>query len=327
LNCGEYAPLEIGKLREVIHEMRMQKFFSILLSAVFLVSTVGTAAAAVPDSMPSKLAAVEQAAYGTEQTGALMDRVNHLERDFEGAHPNDSVMTRVNSLYATMFDNTNGPSLLTQMNAIEYAITREVSMKSIQDRVTAMETTMQGKPSEGTYKARIDKLAGYAFGSNPIPLTQYSVPANTLVRIKLVTPVNAKKMKVGDAIEYQASEDVVENGLLLFAKGAPGFGKVTKVVQARNFGRDAEVDIDFQTLKAVDGTNVDMFLGPEAKKQMETMAMAAGASIAGMVVLGPIGIVAGAFVNGKNVDLPAGTELYIQTKAETPLYGLTVSTK
>ena len=308
--------------------MRMQKILSILLSAIFLFSTMGTAAAAAaPDTMQAKLAAVEQTAYGTEQTGALLDRVNHLERDFEGAHPNDSVMARVDSLYATMFDNTNGPSLLTQMDAIEYTITQEVSMKSIQERVTAMETKMQGKPSEGTYKARIDKLAGYAYGSSPIPLTQYAVPANTLVRIKLVTPVNAKKLKVGDVIEYQASEDVIENGLLLFAKGAPGYGKVTKVVQARNFGRDAEVDIDFQSMKAIDGTNVDMFLGPEAKKQMETMAMAAGASLAGMIVLGPIGIVAGAFVNGKNIDLPAGTELYIQTKAETSLYGLSVAAK
>ena len=60
----------------------------------------------------------------------------------------------------------------------------------------------------------------------------------------------------------------------------------------------------------------------KAKKQMETVAMAAGASLAGIAVLGPVGIVAGAFVNGKNIDLKAGTELYIQTKADTTLYGI-----
>ena len=60
----------------------------------------------------------------------------------------------------------------------------------------------------------------------------------------------------------------------------------------------------------------------EAKKEMEHLAMAAGASLAGIAVLGPIGVVAGAFVRGKNVDHPAGTELYIQTKDETTLYGV-----
>ena len=50
--------------------------------------------------------------------------------------------------------------------------------------------------------------------------------------------------------------------------------------------------------------------------------MAAGASLAGMLILGPIGIIGGAFVHGKNVDLPEGTELYIQTAEETTVYGI-----
>ena len=45
-------------------------------------------------------------------------------------------------------------------------------------------------------------------------------------------------------------------------------------------------------------------------------------SIAGIALLGPIGIIGGAFVKGKNVDLPAGTELYIQTAAPMTIYGL-----
>ena len=41
-----------------------------------------------------------------------------------------------------------------------------------------------------------------------------------------------------------------------------------------------------------------------------------------MVILGPIGVIAGAFVHGKNIELPEGTEVYVQTKAETTLYGV-----
>lgn len=307
--------------------MYQRKFLSVLLSALLLLTTMGTALAAVPDTADARLAAVEQAAYGQEQTGALSDRIVRLEKELELTKGQSSMMDRVNALYNRMFDNTSAPSLMTQMNAIEWSIEHKVSMDSIQNRITVMETTINGKPATGTFQSRIDKLATFAFGSKTVPVTQVNVPANTLVKISLITPVSSKNIKKGDIIQYQVAEDVVQNGMLIFAKGAPGEGTVTKVEPARNFGRDAEVVIDFRTARAVDGTTVDMMLGEESRKEMKTMAMAAGASIAGIVVLGPIGVVAGAFVNGKNINLPAGTELYIQTKGDTTLYGIPTTTQ
>ena len=300
-----------------------RKLLGVLLTAILLVETMGLAMAAAPTTMQDKLAEVERTAYGTPQTGALMDRINKLEKDFEGTHePTESAPQRVDNLYAAMFKNETGPSLVTRVNAIEWGITQKVSMDSIQKRVSDMEIAMTGAPSEGTYKARIATLAGYAFGEKEIPLAQVQVPANTLAKISLVTPVNAKNLKVGDRIEFKSEEDVIENGRLLFAKGAPGYGEVTKVKRAGNFGRDAEVQIDFKVLRTMDGTDASMMVGEEAKEKMQSMAFAAGASIAGIALLGPIGIIGGAFVKGKNVDLPAGTELYIQTAAPMTIYGL-----
>ena len=300
-----------------------RKLLGVLLAAVMLFETMGVALAAAPATMADKLAEIERTAYGTPQTGALLDRVNKLEKDFEGDHsPNESVMQRVDNLYAAMFKNESSPSLVTRMNAIEWGITRSVSMDSIQKRVSDMEIAMTGAPSEGTYRARIDTLAGYAFGSKDVPLEKTQVPVNTLVKASLVTPVNAKNLKVGDRIEIKSEEDVIENGRLLFAKGAPGYGEVTKVKQAGNFGRDAEVQIDFKAMRTMDGTDAAMTLGEAAKEKMQSMAFAAGASIAGIALLGPIGIIGGAFVKGKNINLPEGTELYIQTAEPMTIYGL-----
>ena len=294
----------------------MKKLCSLLLTALLFIESVGLAIAAAPETMQEKLDATERAAYGQPQTGALLDRLAHLEKDFWQASPQKSVVERTDALYAIMLKNEDGPSLVTQMNAVEWAITQEVSMESIQKRVGDMEITLQGRPSEGSYRQRIDALATAAFGSNEIPLVAGIVPANTLIKVLTVTPINAKNLKAGDRIEFQAAEDVIEGGRLLFAKGAPGYGTVTKVKQARNFGRDAEVVIDFQALRAI---------GQESKEKMESMAMAAGASLAGMALLGPIGIIGGVFIKGKNINLPAGTELYIQTKNETSLYGLSTA--
>ena len=219
-------------------KMLGRKLLGVLLAAILLLETMGLAMAAAPSIMADKLAEVERTAYGVPQTGALLDRVNKLEKDFEGTHePTESVMQRVDKLFDMMFKNENGPSLVTRMNAIEWGIKQSVSMEPIQKRVSDMEIAMTGAPSEGTYKARISTLASYAFGDKEIPLAQIQVPANTLVKVSLVTPVNAKNLKVGDRIEIKSEEDVIENGRLIFAKGAPGYGEVTKVKRAGNFGR------------------------------------------------------------------------------------------
>lgn len=306
----------------------MKKFLLWLL-AIALWSQPVLAGAAAADgegnTIANKLTAVERVAYGETQTGSLIDRVHRLEQDFAAGRPNESVIARVDNLYDLMYGNVLEPSLISQMNAIEWSINREISTDSLVNRIAAMETVMDGKASEGSYRQRISQLSAYAFGSNVVPLTQVKVPANTLIRIASATPINAKQLRVGDVIEYRAAEDVIEGGHLLIAKGSPGQGKVTKVSQAKNFGRDAQVQIDFDTMRAIDGSDIPTLLGEESKKQMESMAMAAGASAAGLLILGPVGAIGGVFVKGRNVNLPAGTEFYIQVREETSLYGLEIN--
>ena len=310
--------------------MNIRKLMTLFLAAVLQVSVMATAFAADADmTIQGRLTAIENVLYGSVQTGALLDRINRVEKDFDGAHPaaGVSMVSRVDSLYEALFDNTASPSVLTQLNAIEWGITHQVSMDSVQSRIATMEKTIQGSPKEGTFRSRIATLSGSAFGSATVPLSQVTVPANTLLKISLVTPVSTKNLKAGDVIQYKMAEDVMQNGLLLFGQGAPGEGVVTKVTPAKNFGRDAKIEIDFKHVRAFDGTEVETFLGEEAKKEMKSMAMAAGASVAGMVILGPIGIVTGAFVNGNDIDLPAGTQMYIQTKTNTVLYAIQPSVK
>ncbi len=302
--------------------MKFRKLCAMLLSALLIVSSLGVASAKTPETVQAKLAAVEKDTYGVEQTGSLLDRINKLEKDYDGSHRSGSMMARVDALYEEIYTNSSVPSILAQLNAVEWNIDHEVSMNSVEKRVADMEMTIDGKTSEGTYKTRIKKLSDASFGTVELPMEQVNVPRNTLIKVALVDPVNTKNLKKGDVIRYKVADDVIVSGKLVFAKGEPGEGVVTKVKQARNFGRDAELDIDFKQTKSIDGTYVNTFIGEEAKEQMKSLAMAAGASLAGMIILGPIGVIGGAFVKGKNIDLPEGTEFYIQTKDDTTLYGV-----
>ena len=63
-----------------------QKLCALALTLVLALTSVGTAfAAEPPNAVQSKLALIEQDTYGREQTGALIDRVNRLERDYDGS--------------------------------------------------------------------------------------------------------------------------------------------------------------------------------------------------------------------------------------------------
>ena len=112
-------------------------------------------------------------------------------------------------------------------------------MEPVDSRMADLEMSMTGKTGTGTYKQRLASLSKASFGTAVLPLEQVRVPAETLIKVALVTPVDSDNLKVGDTIRYKIADDVIVNGKLVFAKGLPGEGTVTKVKQARNFGRNA----------------------------------------------------------------------------------------
>lgn len=137
-------------------------------------------------NLQSKLMLVEQSVYGQEQTGALLERISRLETDFYGktSNPQTAISDRINTLYSTMFDNSVRPSAITQMNGIEWFLSRQVSIKSITDRLTTLEAQIYGKPITGTLQKRMNDLAMLAYGNSDVkaPLVSTTVPVDTLIK-------------------------------------------------------------------------------------------------------------------------------------------------
>lgn len=270
-----------------------------------------------------KLSAIEKAIYGVPQTGALLDRTAKIEQDVYGLETHDAVMPRVDKLYGYVFDTTEQtPSVVIRLNAIEWAFTHAVSHSAIKTRVEELEKTLNGTPATGSLSERIDKLSRIAYSGGQIEVVSTLIPKDTLVKIKTLSTLNSKQSRQGDSVALAVAEDVYVGGVLVLPKGANGFGKVTKVQQPGSFGRDAKLEISFDSLVATDGTTVYTFLGDKAKEETKSMVKAAGASVAGMVILGPVGIIGGAFVNGKDANIPIGSQLYIQTKDDIEVYGV-----
>ena len=284
-----------------------------------------TAAAQSTDNMTvlDKMAKIETMLYGNEQTGALVDRAAQVEQDVYGVASNESVMAKANRLYETMIvSDDEEASFMAKLNATEWEIKHEIETGSVKSRIEDMETIVNGAPSTGNYSARLDRMMKLAYSTDEFATQSVVVPADTLVQIALMTPIDTATDRVGDIIKFQVAEDVLVDNVLVFPKGAIGEGVITKVTPAKSFGRNAKLEIDFHSLVAFDGTTQDTILGEKAKEQTKTLAAAAGASVVGLAVLGPVGLVGGIFVKGEELQVPEGALIYIQTEDETEVCGL-----
>ena len=153
-------------------------------------------------------------------------------------------------------------------------------------------------------------------------LREVEMPANTVFPITLSEGVATKTNQEGDEIRFTVAQDVFVDEVLVLPQGAQGTGVVTKVQPPRSFGRNGKLEIEFNQVFGIDDEPIATVLGPEAKEKLKHEAAALGASAAGAMVLGPIGLVGGYFIKGSDVDMPAGTVLYIQVQDTVKTHGV-----
>lgn len=272
-----------------------------------------------------KLNIAEKAVYGSVQSGALLERVGRLEKDVYGREGQDAVLPRIDQVYAYVMTTSEGaPSMLIKLSAVEWMLTHSVTSEPVKGRIENLERLLAGVPSNGPMEERLNKLLKLSYPDGQFEVVSSLIAKDSLVKIKTLSTLNSKQSRVGDSVALGVADDVFIGGVLVIPKGAKGTGKVTKVSPAGNFGRDAKLEVSFDTVDGVDGTVLPTFLGDKAKEETKSMATAAGASVAGMILLGPVGIIGGVFVNGNDANIPIGTQMYVQTKNDTEIYGVRV---
>lgn len=294
----------------------------ILALLVVLMAVTLSAEAAVDQSANSKLARIEIDTYGFEQSGALLDRISRLEKDFSGRNMAGNMNARIEAIYDTLYDNAAGPGLLAKINALEWNVNHQVEGGGIDSRITTLETTILGKTTAGTFNDRIRALAKNSYGDEILPIAQVQIPANTLIKVETTAAVSSKNMLAGDAVPVRVIEDVFVDGSLVFATGLTGEGTVTRVVRAKNIFSNGKLETDFHTLKTIDGQSATTFTGTESVDEMTANEMARGLSLVGQTFSGKHKEVEEVLIRGKNIELPAGIQLYVQIKEPIVVYGV-----
>lgn len=306
----------------------MKKFLSLVMTLVFSFVMFAPSFALAADnpslSTTQKLEKVETMLYGSVQGGSLIQRMDTAEMDVYGIATGDPVLDRISRMYDYLvgIPSSGEASFATKLNVVEWRLKESMSGGPARERLQDAETVLNGMPSTGAYALRLDNLLkATAYADGVVPVRNVVLPKDSLLKIVFTEEFSSRNNKAGDTVHFKAADNLYVDDVLVLPKGATGVGMIKKIRKPSAFGRDARIDIEFVYVYGVDGTRIPIYVGELAEQEAKTVAAGVGASVVGCIALGPVGLIGGAFVKGKQVVIPAGTMSVVQTSEDKEIQG------
>ncbi|HHT89444.1 MAG: hypothetical protein QM451_08565 [Bacillota bacterium] len=303
----------------------MRKSVALVLSLALVLTLIPPVL--LPDASANvtplgSLVIVEEMLYGESQTGSLLARIEQVEMDIYGAVQQGAVLMRIDRVLGFLQDSEGDGGLQLLLNLAEWGFSATLSgEKPMVERLDNLELVLYGTAQPGTISERAEQLMLDVWGTTNLDVKRLTLPAQTLVRVALASTVDSSTAQVGDQVQYRVVEDVMIEGRVVIPLGATGLATVAEATAAGGLGKDGRVVLDFGKITALDGTQVRLRVDETATQRNRSLELAAGASMAGVILLGPVGLVSGYFVRGKNVQIVENTQFYVETERAVPTLG------
>ncbi|MBM3450034.1 MAG: hypothetical protein FJX78_03470 [Armatimonadetes bacterium] len=154
------------------------------------------------------------------------------------------------------------------------------------------------------------------------PLAPTPIPAGTRIPLEFLTALDTGQQRQGDRVEFRVAQNVLIGRQIVIRQGAEGSGVITWVAGPGMFGQNARATVSFIQVRAVD--NKPIKLAPLELKVENTRSTtdsggAAAISGAGLILLGPVGLVGGALIRGGHLSVPMGTVAIGETAEKVEL--------
>lgn len=260
---------------------------------------------------------VETIIYGAAQGGGLLSRLSNVEKDVFGMELPGSLTERQTAMLNFLETGSESqPSLLFKLAVAEWGVDQEIRPElGMTKRIDNMERVLEGTVQAGAYAARVERLITKLLPDG-VQATPVEVPGGTVVKSELTEDLTVRTVKKEDPVVLSLIEEIVIDNNLIAPKGSRVLGHISKVKMPRSFGRASEIEITFDSIEVMGPAMLPVAMGEAAKKAMEAdtaLIGAAGASFAGAVLLGPLGLATGVLVRGSDKPLKAGTRFYVET--------------
>ena len=121
----------------------------------------------------------------------------------------------------------------------------------------------------------------------------------TPVRLRLSRTVSSAIAHVGETVDFEVTEPVINQNYVIIPKGAVALGRVTKVNTKRRFARAGALELSVDSVRLSDGRTIPLRATPETGEGDMR-----GARKAATIAASPVLV----WVKGKDVTFEKGTE-------------------
>ena len=144
----------------------------------------------------------------------------------------------------------------------------------------------------------------------------YILVKDSLIKVRLLSELDSRRSKKGDSFAFEVVDSVLFQGKQVIPAKSRGTGTVSRVVRRGRWGRMGRITCDFDSVVTPGGQRISLLMSKKARNRNEQEGYAAGASMVGLMALGPVGLVGGMFVKGKDVTIPKGSVFFLGVKED-----------
>lgn len=294
---------------------------SVLGLALAALIILGAGVALAADDPGFTIGEVENLLYGELRTGSLVERINAVERELFGRELPGSVADRQMALLNFI---TKGaaqqPSMFFKLGVAEWVLSQKIDpFMSVVRRVERLEVQLDGTPQvDRPVAMRLERVLGLLVGDG-VPMEELDLAAGTVVKASTYETLSPTNVKEGDVIRMNLESTIKVGTSLVAPRGSIVEAVVTKVTKPRSFGRPGEVRFAVNKLIPLGPEEVPLTVGQKAEAAMKAESAqlaAAGTSLVGLVLLGPVGLVGGFLVRGDVKEIPAGAVTFAETASD-----------
>ena len=144
----------------------------------------------------------------------------------------------------------------------------------------------------------------------------FTLVKDSLIKVRLLEELSSRRTKKGESFDFEVVDPVIFEGKRVIPAKSKGRGTVSRVVRRGRWGRMGRITCDFDSVVTPGGQRVSLMMSKRARNWNKQEGYAAGASMIGLMALGPVGLVGGMFVKGKDVTIPKGSIFYLGVKED-----------
>ena len=315
--------------------MKAVKVYVLAVMLVF-VSSACLAYEAVPDpdlnsggSSRQMMEQIERIIYGYVGQGGLIDRLSKVEGDLFGRSLPGTIAERHAAILNFLDIGTEEqPSMMFKLGVAEWVVDKRIrSTVAAFRRLEDLETNLTGSSRSGNpIVMRVESLLA-TLVMDPVTAQAVTIPENTVLKLRFMDELSPAKSKAGDFVRLELTDDLIVDQHLVAPAGSLLITEVREVKRPRMFGIPGEVRLTFEELRPLGPQRPTVFVGAAAQKAIKDARKAGGkgeggivgagaVSIAGAVLLGPVGLMSGAFIRGNSIKIPVGSVTYVQISGD-----------